>query len=268
MGTDTAMVWKGAQEALVPGSHPVEGVHFPALIARADAKTRGEISGIFQGEYPQSEHAGRLWPGGGRIPGLVRAPGGRLEAQILEPTRITQRLKPVAIQQVRPRVYLVDFGQSFYGQVRISASARAGTVVKMQEAYSLNPDGSLRSQDNRSALVTDVYTFKGSGIETWSPRFRGQGLRRVEVTGLPGKVTVDNFEGLVVENSLDWVGTFECSIPLINHIYRNLRWGQRMFLRSGVPLDPDRDERQGWLGDPSKDSESEAFNLNVAASHV
>lgn len=54
---------------------------------------------------------------------LVQAPGGRLEAQMLEPTRITQRLEPVAIQQTKPGVYLVDFGQSFYGQVRIRASA-------------------------------------------------------------------------------------------------------------------------------------------------
>jgi alpha-L-rhamnosidase len=196
---------------------------------------------------------------------LVQPPGGRLEAQMLEPTRITQVLAPVSISQTKPGVYLVDFGQNFYGQVRLRASAPAGAVVKMRQAYSLNPDGSLRSQDNRSALATDTYIFKGVGVEAWSPRFRGQGFRRVEVTGLPGKVTADQFEGLVVENSLDPVGTFECSIPLLNHIYRNMRWGQRMYLRNGVPLDPDRDERQGWLGDPAKDSEGEAFNFNVAA---
>jgi alpha-L-rhamnosidase len=196
---------------------------------------------------------------------LLQPPGGRLEAQMLEPTRITQTLKPVSIGEIRPGIYLVDFGQNFYGQVRLRASAPAGTVVKMQDAYSLNPDGSLRSQDNRSALATDTYIFKGVGVETWSPRFRGQGFRRVEVTGLPGKVTADEFQGLVVENSLDPAGSFECSIPLLNRIYRNVRWGQRMFLRTGVPLDPDRDERQGWLGDPAKDSEGEAFNFNVAA---
>ena len=121
------------------------------------------------------------------------------------------------------------------------------------------------SQDNRSALATDIYTFKGVGVETWSPRFRGQGFRRVEVTGLPGKVTAEEFAGLVVENNLDPVGSFECSIPLLNQIYRNVRWGERIFLRNGVPLDPDRDERQPWVGDPAKDSEGEAFNFNVAA---
>ncbi len=196
---------------------------------------------------------------------IMPSPGGRLQAQMLEPTRITLVLKAVSIHQTKPGVYLVDFGQNFYGQVRLRASAPAGTVVKMREAYSLNADGSLRSQDNRSALATDTYIFKGVGMETWSPRFRGQGFRRVEVTGLPGKVTADQFEGLVVENDLDPVGSFECSLPLLNRIYRNVWWGERMYMRTGVPLDPDRDERQGWTGDPAKDSEGEAFNFNVAA---
>jgi alpha-L-rhamnosidase len=196
---------------------------------------------------------------------LMDSPGGQLHAQMLEPTKGTQVIKAVSIHQTKPGTYIVDFGQNFYGQVRLRASAPAGTVVKMREAYSLNSDGSLRTQDNRSALATDIYTFKGVGVETWSPRFRGQGFRRVEVTGLPGKVTADEFAGLVVENNLDSVGSFECSIPLVNQIYRNVRWGQRMFLRNGVPLDPDRDERQPWVGDPAKDSEGEAFNFNVAA---
>ena len=196
---------------------------------------------------------------------LMDSPGGRLRAQMLEPTRNTQVLAPVSIHQTKPGTYVVDFGQNFYGQVHLRAAAPAGTVVRMREAYSLNPDGSLRSQDNRSALATDIYTFKGVGVETWSPRFRGQGFRRVEVTGLPGIATADEFAGLVAENQLDTVGSFECSIPLLNRIYRNVRWGERMFLRNGVPLDPDRDERQPWVGDPAKDSEGEAFNFNVAA---
>ena len=197
--------------------------------------------------------------------GIMSSPGGELHAQMLEPTRVTQVLQPVSIHQTTPGTYIVDFGQNFYGQVRLRASAPAGTVVKLREAYSLNPDGSLRTADNRSAQATDIYTFKGVGVETWSPRFRGQGFRRVEVTGLPGKVTASQFAGLVVGNSLDRVGTFDCSNLLLNRIYRNVRWGQRMFLRNGVPLDPDRDERQPWVGDPAKDSEGEAFNFNVAA---
>jgi len=239
--------WKITTEGPIGANNEYDGEEYDA---------RKEFPGWDKAGYDDSS-----W----RQAELVQSPGGRLEAQMLEPTRITQTLQPESVREFKPGVYLVDFGQNFYGQVRLRASAPAGTVVKMREAYSLNPDGSLRSQDNRSALATDEYIFKGRGVETWSPRFRGQGFRRVEVTGLTGKVTADEFQGLVVENSLDPVGTFECSIPLLNRVYRNIRWGERMFLRTGAPLDPDRDERQGWLGDPSKDSEGEAFNFNVAA---
>ena len=85
----------------------------------------------------------------------------------------------------------------------------------------------------------------------------------MEVTGFPGEPMVDNFEGLVIHTDMDSVGSFICSKPLLNQLYRNVRWGQRMYRRS-VPLDPDRDERQGWLGDPAKDAESDAYNFNVA----
>ena len=43
-----------------------------------------------------------------------------------------------------------------------------------------------------------------------------------------------------------------------------MRTGMAMFLRS-APLDPDRDERQAWTGDPAKDSESDAYNFDVGA---
>lgn len=49
MGIDTvnAMVWRGTQEARMPHSHLPEGVQFPALIARADARTRGRFLEFF-----------------------------------------------------------------------------------------------------------------------------------------------------------------------------------------------------------------------------
>ena len=49
----------------------------------------------------------------------------------------------------------------------------------------------------------------------------------------------------------------------MNRIYANVVRGMRMQER-GVPLDPDRDERQAWLGHPAKTSESEGYVFNVA----
>jgi len=195
---------------------------------------------------------------------LVEAPQGGLRAQMIEPMRVTQTLKPVAISNPKPGVFIVDMGQNFYGTLRMKARGPRGTEVRLTGAYSLLPDGMLKTADNRGARATDVYTFKGEGEEVWNPQFKGQGFRRVQVTGFPGTPTVENFDGLVIHTDAQAVGEFTCSNDLVNRIHRAIGWGCRMFLRS-APMDPDRDERQAWMGDPAKDSESEAFNFNVAA---
>ena len=194
---------------------------------------------------------------------LVNPPGGALEAQMIEPIRVTEVLRPVALTSPRPGVFVVDFGQAFYGSARLKVSGPAGSTVRLHSAYNVTPDGLLNASNDRSALNTDVYTLKGDGVETWHPRFKGNATRYVQVDGFPGTPTVDNFEGLVVHTDMEPVGQFTCSNPLINRIYANARWGTRMQNRS-VPMEPDRDERMPWSGHPAKTSESEGYVFNVA----
>jgi alpha-L-rhamnosidase len=194
---------------------------------------------------------------------LVQPPGGRLDAQMLEPMRVTQVLKPVAITNPKPGMYLVDFGQNLYGMVRLKVRGPAGTRVQLRTSFTKKTDGTIKMEDNRSALSTDVYVMKGKGKEVWAPRFRGQGTHFVEVTGWPGVPTPNDFEFLVVHTDMEKAGEFTCSNELINRIYANVERSTRMQNR-GVPLDPDRDERQAWLGHPAKTSESEAWQFNVA----
>jgi len=194
---------------------------------------------------------------------IVQGPKGALASQMLEPMRITERIKPVSVSKSKNGTFIVDMGQNFYGMVQLKVSGPAGAKVEMEGAYSLRKDGSLKTEDNRTAVSTDVYVLKGKGKEIWSPRFRGQGYRRIKVTGFPGVPTIDNFSGLVVNSDVKPTGSFECSSELINRIHKNMCYGMRTFMRS-APLDPDRDERQPWLGDPAKDAESEGFNFNVS----
>lgn len=203
----------------------------------------------------------RAWKSAALLPG----PPGRLMAQAVEPMRITGRLRPTRILKGGASgTWLVDMGQAFYGTFRMRVRGEAGTTVTLRSAYSLKGDGTLRTADNRSARCTDVYVLKGGGaLEEWSPRFRGQGYRYLEVTGWPGEPGPEDFEGLVIHTDCELVGHFECSNELVNRIWRNVRWGQRSFLRS-LPMDPDRDERQGWLGDPAKGAEGMAWNFRVA----
>jgi len=196
---------------------------------------------------------------------MLDAPKGKPVAQMMEPNRVVEVLKPVSLTEAKPGVWIVDFGKAFYGQPRIRVHGPAGTTIRMTAAYSLMPDGTLKTADNRNADCTDICILNGKGEETWHPRLRGQGFRRLQVTGWPGQPSADRFDGLVISTDVSKAGEFKCSNPLINRIHENIVRGARMYKRHGVPLDPDRDERQGWLGDPAKDAESDAFNFNVAA---
>jgi alpha-L-rhamnosidase len=194
---------------------------------------------------------------------LVEAPGGRLEAQMIEPIRVTEVLEPVQLLEPRPGIWMVDFGQAFYGVVRLTVSGPAGTRVRMRTSFNVLPDGTLNFMNDRSALNTDVYTLKGEGVETWHPRFRGNATRWVQVEGFPGAPTKDSFAGLVTHTDHEPVGEFACSSELVNRIYSNARWGTRLQNRS-VPMEPDRDERMPWSGHPAKTSESEGWAFKVA----
>lgn len=203
--------------------------------------------------------AGAWWP-----VELVSAPGGQLEAHMLEPTRIVEVLAPVAIQRHGNDVWLVDFGQATYGQPRLRVRGPAGTEIRVVGAYSLRRDGTLKTEDNRGARCTDEYILKGKGDEVWAPRFRGQGCRWLQITGWPGELKSAAIELLVVAQAMESGGEFACADPLLNHIHANVGRGVRAFLRQGLPWEPDRDERQPWLGDPARDALSYAVHRQVA----
>lgn len=194
---------------------------------------------------------------------ILESPGGKLESQMIEPMRITEIITPKRILNPKPGIWMVDFGQAFYGVVRLNVSGPSGTVVKLHTSFNVQPDGTLKYRNDRSALNMDIYTLKGKGVEEWNPRFRGNATRWVQVEGFPGIPHLNNFAGLVIHTDLEKVGRFTCSNELINRIYLNDKWGTKMQDRS-LPMEPDRDERMPWSGHPAKTSESEGWEYNVA----
>ncbi|MFB3827375.1 MAG: glycoside hydrolase family 78 protein [Bryobacteraceae bacterium] len=195
----------------------------------------------------------------------VAAPAGRLVAQMAEPLRVIETLKPVKLTELRPGVWIFDMGQNMVGWCRLRVEGPRGAAVRMRFAETLREDGSLYTANLRSARATDVYTLKGGGPETWEPRFTYHGFRFVEVTGFPGKPTPAALEGRVVHDDMTRIADFATSNELLNRIHRNILWGVRGNYRS-IPTDcPQRDERQGWLGDRSMVSRGESYLHDVAA---
>lgn len=189
---------------------------------------------------------------------LVAAPGGVLSAMRQQPIRVTGEIKPVSVKEIKPGVFIFDMGQNMVGWCKLKAAGPAGTQITLRHAETLTSDGELYTANLRTANATDVYTLKG-GEETWEPRFTLHGFRFVEMTGFPGKPTLDSLTGCVVGDDLPVTGDFECSNPLLNKIYHNIVWGVRGNYRS-IPTDcPQRDERQGWLGDRAEESRGETY---------
>ena len=226
-------------------------------------------------EYDGEEYDARMELPGWNMPGFddakwqaaqgVAAPGGQLAARMIEPIRVTETLKPVGLAQPQAGVWVFDMGQNMVGWCRLKVSGPRGTEVRLRHAETLKPDGTLYLDNIRSAKVTDVYTLKGGGAEVYEPRFTYHGFRFVEVTGYPGKPALSSLEGRVAHDDLQSGGEFACSNPLLNRIYRNIVWGVSGNYRS-IPTDcPQRDERQGWLGDRSAECKGETYLFDTAA---
>ena len=195
----------------------------------------------------------------------VAAPGGQLVAPMIDPIRVTATIKPLSVTEPKPGVFIYDFGQNMVGWCRLKVRGQAGTAVSLRFAETLKPDGTLYLDNIRGALVTDTYTLKGGGTETYEPRFTYHGFRFVEVTGYPGRPTLADLEGCVVHDDIASTGEWSSSNDLLNQILRNVRWGILGNYRS-FPTDcPQRDERQPWLGDRSAECRGESYLFDIAA---
>jgi alpha-L-rhamnosidase len=195
---------------------------------------------------------------------VVDAPGGILQAQMNEPMRIVQRLQPVSVRQKQPGVYIVDMGQNMVGWLQMKVKGKKGQQVILRFAETLKNDTALYVDNLRDAKVTDVYTLKGNGEETWAPAFVYHGFRYAEISGYPGKLEKADLEGQVISDDLAHRGTFETSDPTINSIYKNAYWGI-LGNYKGMPVDcPQRNERMPWLGDRSTGAYGESFLFDNA----
>lgn len=189
----------------------------------------------------------------------VSIPNGTLRAQMMEGMKVVDTLKPTSITRLADNKYILDMGQNMVGWIKFNLSANRGDSIKLRFAETLQEDGNIYVRNLRDAKVTDIYWFKGEGVEEWAPRFVYHGFRYVEVTGFAGKLSKDNFVGEVVNDKMNILGSFKSSSAVINQVLKNAYWGIQGNYK-GMPVDcPQRNERQPWLGDRTMGTWGESF---------
>jgi alpha-L-rhamnosidase len=197
---------------------------------------------------------------------IVDAPTGKLAAQMMQPMRIVEQITPKSISQIKPDVWIFDFGVNLVGncKLKIPEGLSSGTELKLRHAERLLPDRTLYVANLRSALCRDIYIASGTekkGEREYTPTFTYHGFRYAELSGLPPNFKPDEetLTARVINTDMPRIGTFETSNPTINAIYRNIVRGTQGNCIS-IPTDcPQRDERMGWQGDRALESKGEMF---------
>ncbi|MES1217630.1 MAG: family 78 glycoside hydrolase catalytic domain, partial [Bacteroidota bacterium] len=209
---------------------------------------------------------------------IADGPAGELTAQMQPPIRVTRILKPVSIKEVRPDTFIVDMGQNFAGVARIKIKGKAGAEIHLRYGEDIYKDGTLNFMTSvctqlkwgnggpgspKVAWQEDDYILKGDGIETWAPRFTFHGFRYIEITGWPGKPTVNDIEGLRMNSDVAEAGNFECSNTMFNKLHEAIQW---TFLSNifSVQSDCPAREKMGYGADIVVTANSFIYNYNMA----
>jgi alpha-L-rhamnosidase len=217
---------------------------------------REEKAGWAQAEYKDTD-----W-------GTVKVVEGGKENLIAAygpPVLKHETFKPVKIFKTPKGETVVDFGQNLVGWITLKVKGKAGDKVTIRHAEVLDKAKNFYTDNLRAAQAELVYTLKGTGEETYEPRFSFFGFRYIKVEGYPGTLTPENLKATAVYSDMKPTGTFTSSNALVNQLQHNIQWGQKGNFVD-VPTDcPQRDERLGWTGDAQVFSRTAAYNMSVAS---
>jgi len=186
---------------------------------------------------------------------LVRAPEGKLMAQMSPPDRVIKTIKPVSLTNPEPGVWRYDLGQVISGWARLKVTGPRGAKIKLK----------FIEQFGFGYGQTDTYILKGQGEEVWEPRFTWHAFRFVDVLDAPFPMTIDNLQGRVVNTDVDSAGEFSCSNNIFNKVLENYKWTQLGNIHGGVPSDCPHRERRGYTGDGQISAQAAIYNFDMAA---
>lgn len=246
------------------------------LLNGEDYDARREVSRWSEADYDDS-----AWEYVQLLPSMDK--GVRLKPYVGDAVRCRATLTAVSVSEPRPGVYVYDMGQNMVGVPSIRFRGREGQTVTIRYGEMIFPEtppkdplppltaddyeqmkGLVYTENYRSALSTDHYTFRGDAEgETYSPLLTYHGYRYVQLEGLDEAPAAADVKGLVLNSIGELTSTFECSDSNINRLFSNIQWGQRGNFVS-VPTDcPQRDERLGWTGDAQIFARTATYNANV-----
>ncbi|MGB7265333.1 MAG: family 78 glycoside hydrolase catalytic domain [Terracidiphilus sp.] len=168
------------------------------------------------------------------------------------------------MKEVKPNVFVYDFGQEISGYCRLKVKEAAGATVKLRHAEKIAPDGMIDVGSLWGVAAEEDYVLDGRSDRVLEPHFTYHGFRYVEVTGLTQKPANDALLAVWIHSELKTAGDFSCSNDLFNRIMEVARRTQSNLLFDVPAACAGRSERFAWLGDIRPCVQTAIINMDAA----
>ncbi|WP_167619322.1 alpha-L-rhamnosidase [Maribellus sediminis] len=186
------------------------------------------------------------------------APSQNIVSQMLHPIRHVQKIEAKSITKLNDTTYVFDIGRNIAGVSQITVAGGEGTILRLKHGERLYDDGHVdisnidvhyRPTGDSDPFQTDIYILKGSGTETFMPRFNYKGFQYVEVTSNKAlQLSKESLTAYFMHSDVPVAGKLETTNPTINRIWAatNNSYLSNLF---GYPTDCPQREKNGWTGD-------------------
>lgn len=200
----------------------------------------------------------------------MEGPKGRLVAQTAPPVQVMARYNVKKVVNALPGRILLDMGQNLSGFPSIRVRGQKGQVVKLWVSELTKGDTTVNQSQTGSPHYYQ-YTLKGSGEETWQPRFSYYGYRYVQVEGVnykgcpekQGLPQLLDVKSCFVHSSAPRHGTFQSSNELFNQVHTLINNAIRSNMHAVFTDCPHR-EKLGWLEQTHLVGPGIVYNYDVA----
>lgn len=151
--------------------------------------------------------------------------------------KVMEILDPEKIVRLEDGSWRVDFGDYVTGTVALKDfNAPAGTEIEIIHECETNGNGIWK-------YISDGNT------RDYAPRFTWYAFRTAVIKGWPGELKPENIEARVIYSDMKTTGSFECSNPLLNRMFRIWWRTQTDNMHLGTASDCPHREKRPYTGD-------------------
>ena len=184
---------------------------------------------------------------------LVRPPSGDLHAQNAPFDKVIRTLIPTFDGRSKDSVYAYHLDETVSGWATIRVKGKAGSTIKIRYI----------SEEGDDYGQIDTYILKGSGIESWQPKFTWHAFRRIEVVSHEVVLNQESVTIKDVHTEVKSNGSFESSNSFLNKIHSAYIKTQNANFHGSISSDCPHRERLGYTGDGQVVVSSSIFSYDM-----